>query len=231
MPPDPARKPTQLPLDLALEPQWGEEDFLVGPSNEAACALIEAGPGWPGGTALITGPAASGKTHLAKIHAARTGAAFVPPEALTIADAPRLAATGAVIDGGVEDRIDEQALFHLLNLAGEHGTGLLILSRRMPADWPVTLPDLASRLRRAPLAEITPPDETLIRMLLVKLLVDRQLRVDTGLVDYAAIRLERSFAAARRFVAVLDHLSLANARRPTRGLAAEVLERMASDHA
>ena len=70
---------------------------------------------------------------------------------------------------------------------------------------------------------IAAPDDALIRALLVKLFVDRQLIVDTALVEYLATRLERSFAAARAAVERLDRETLARRRRLTRQAAAEIL--------
>jgi chromosomal replication initiation ATPase DnaA len=216
----------QLPLDLTLEPQWGEEDFLVGPSNAEAFALIERWPDWPGRVLVLRGPAGAGKTHLSRIWCARSGAIWRSAAGLAVADAPALAEQGAAIDG-ILPGIDETALFHLVNLAAERGRDLLLTAGDSLLDWRPALPDLASRLRRAPEATIGQADDALIRALLVKLFLDRQLRVDPALIDYAAMRLERSFEATRRFVAVLDRMSLAMNRRLTVRLAGEALERMA----
>ena len=51
---------------------------------------------------------------------------------------------------------------------------------------------------------MAPPDDALLRAVLVKLFADRQLAVDESLVGYVAPRIERSFAAARAVVARLD---------------------------
>jgi chromosomal replication initiation ATPase DnaA len=217
----------QLPLDLTLEPQWGREDFLVGPSNEEACRLVEAWPDWPARLLVLVGPPASGKTHLARIWSATSGAAVVSPAELSADRLPLLARQHAVIDGAPHG-LDPTALFHLINMAAERGTGLMITTREPPSAWGLALPDLVSRLRRAVIVSLGEPDDALIRAVLVKLFLDRQLAVDTGLVDYAATRLERSFGAARRFVAALDRLSLASSRRPGRRLAARVLDLMDS---
>jgi chromosomal replication initiation ATPase DnaA len=58
---------------------------------------------------------------------------------------------------------------------------------------------------------------------MVKLFADRQLAVDTTVIDYLASRMERSIAAARQLVAALDRASLAAGRRITRPVAADVL--------
>jgi chromosomal replication initiation ATPase DnaA len=71
------------------------------------------------------------------------------------------------------------------------------------------------------------PDEALLRAVLVKLFVDRQLVVDTGVVEEILVRGERSFAGARRVVEALDARSLAERRRVTRMLARQVLAQLA----
>ena len=69
------KQPTrQLALDLAAEPRFGAEDFLVSPSNEAAYALIERWPDWPSPSLILIGPPGAGKSHLAAIWAERARA-------------------------------------------------------------------------------------------------------------------------------------------------------------
>ena len=70
---------------------------------------------------------------------------------------------------------------------------------------------------------LEPPDDALLRAVLVKLFADRQLAVDERLISYVATRIERSFAAARAAVARLDAEALRQQRPLTRALAAEIL--------
>ena len=60
----------------------------------------------------------------------------------------------AAIDNAPGARLDERALFHLLNLARQTGSHVLIASETDPARWPVALPDLASRLKALPVARL-----------------------------------------------------------------------------
>jgi chromosomal replication initiation ATPase DnaA len=70
---------------------------------------------------------------------------------------------------------------------------------------------------------LEPPDDTLLRGVLVKLFADRQLVVDESLIAYVMTRIERSFAAARAAVAELDSEALRRQRPVTRALAVETL--------
>lgn len=219
-----APPPRQLALSLEPRPAYGREDFLVSDSNRQAIAFIERWPVWPDGRALLIGPPGSGKTHLAAIWAGISGADTVESskacEAI-LGGAARGAAF--VVEDVSASPLDETGLFHLLNHAAEAGISLLLTASDIPAHWGVTLPDLMSRLRLLPSVAIAPPDETLLRAVLVKLFDDRQLVVDSALIEYLARHLDRSLACAREIVARLDEEALSRGRRVTRAMAAEVL--------
>ena len=117
---------------------------------------------------------------------------------------------------------DERALFHLINLAREENAYLLFTARTAPATWPVTIPDLISRLRALPLATLAAPDDAMLRAVMVKLAADRQLALDEAVVAYLSTHIERSFAAARSAVIALDNEALRLRRPATRALAAEI---------
>ena len=215
----------QLTLELASEPRFGTEDFLVSRSNEQAYAMIELWPQWPDPVLLLLGPPGAGKSHLAAIWAAGAEATALRAEALASVDLPTLAQSKALlIENADWLGANEAALFHLMNLTRAEGVSLLITARTAPETWGLVTADLTSRLRLAPRVTIEAPDDALMRAVLVKLLVDRQLIVDTNVVEYAALRLDRSLDAARDFVAALDREALSRGRRITRAMASDVLQ-------
>ena len=216
--------PTQLALELPVEESLAREEFLPAPANAAALAMIEAWPSWPDRALLVVGPEGSGKTHLATIWAAKSGALKLKSAALPSLQEVFAERPAALLLDGLERASDEAALFHLLNYCGECGAYLLMTSRESVHES-VRLPDLLSRLRRAPMLELLAPDDALLRAVLEKLFRDRQVAIEPGLVDYLALRLERSLGAARAFVRDLDREALARGRRVTKMLAAELLER------
>lgn len=220
----------QLPLDLGHRPALGREDFLVADCNAAAVAWIDRWPDWPGGGLALHGPAGCGKTHLAEVWRAVSGAIRLDAVALATAEPPQLlgAARACVIDGLYDNgtvRPDERRLLHLYNLMRERGGHMLLAARTAPARWPVKLPDLKSRLGALAAVEIGAPDDVLLAAVLVKLFADRQLAVGEEVIAYLARRMERSFEAARRLVAALDREALAAHRRIALPLAREVLRR------
>jgi chromosomal replication initiation ATPase DnaA len=218
--------PKQLTLELPLEPRFGREDFLVSPSNERAYALIERWPDWPDTILLLEGPKGSGKSHLAAIWAAQSHGWTVDAFEVGTDRVPHLVSNGALV---IEDLHsaggDEPALFHLLNLARERRAYVLITTAVAVGELPIRTPDLKSRLRLAPSVSLDPPDDALLRAVLVKLFIDRQLVVDTTVVDFLALRIERSLAAAAKTVAALDREALSRGRRITRPMAAELVGR------
>ena len=119
---------------------------------------------------------------------------------------------------------DEQALFHLLNLVREARITILLTASKSPGDLGIALPDLNSRLKALPLASILPPDDALLRAVLVKLFADRQLSVEPAVIDYVLLRMERSLAAARAVVAEIDRLALSLQRSVTRQVANAALK-------
>jgi chromosomal replication initiation ATPase DnaA len=216
--------PRQLPLALGFNERFGRDDFLAGPSNAAALALIERWPDWPAPAVVLLGPEGAGKSHLAAIWARTAGARSIASRAVALAAVPTALATGAlVIEDLHEGACEDAALFHLLNLAREQGAYVLITARTAPGGWTVRLRDLASRLRALPTVALAPPDDALLRAVLVKLFADRQLAVDEALVGYLTNRIERSFAAAGAVVATLDREALRQQRAVNKTLAAEIL--------
>jgi chromosomal replication initiation ATPase DnaA len=103
------------------------------------------------------------------------------------------------------------------------GATLLLTATEPPSAWPVRLPDLRSRLLAAWPVRIEPPDDALLRALLVKQFADRQLRVEPAVIEYLIPRLERSFASMREAVDLLDRAALRNQRPITLPLARKVL--------
>lgn len=223
------RKATQqIPLDFAGRSALGREDFLIGPGNADAVAWIDRWPDWPAPLLVISGPAASGKTHLAAVWRDHAGAEVIDPKMLVSYSAEQIAAAGerVVLDGldlwiGTPEA--ETTLFHLYNIFKEEGRSFLVTSRMSPSASDFAIADLASRFRAAPNVTIRSPDDTLLASVLIKLFSDRQLQVGNDVVKYILPRMERSFSAARDLVARIDALALSQKRAVSIPLARDAL--------
>jgi chromosomal replication initiation ATPase DnaA len=217
-------QPRQLAFALPHAESLTRDNFLEGAANEAALSLIESWPDWPNRIMLLVGPEGSGKSHLAAIWAELAGARSTSAHALTAEAVPGALATGAlVIEDLKPSAFDERATFHLLNLAREDDASVLITARVPPSAFEVELRDLKSRLRAVPVVSLLQPDDHLFRGLIVKFCADRQLSIDEAVVSYLTSRIERSYAAARHAVDLLDTEALRLGRPVTRALAAELL--------
>ncbi len=195
----------QLPLVIPVGPAYDEASFLAAPSNEAARTWLGRTEMWPDRRLAIWGGADRGKTHLARIWAARTGAEVLDGPSLS--DFPEVASlAGAVVDDA--DRTDEAALLHLLNTAWDLGRPVLLAARLPPAHWPIVLRDLDSRLRALTTVEVEAPDEDLLRRLLLHWLTERRLVADETLHNRLLLRLPRSPDVLRAAVERLDQEAL-----------------------
>jgi chromosomal replication initiation ATPase DnaA len=187
---------SQIALPLAYKAADGERDFFVSDANAHAVAYLDRWPDWPRPQALLLGPEASGKSHLARIFMRQSGAEVIDD----------LGAAG-----------DDEALFHAWNRAGERP--LLLVARTPPAQWAVQLPDLKSRLAATPQIAIQSPDDALLAAVMAKQFRDRGLKVGPDVVDYVMARMERSFAKVADVVDRLDAAALAAGRAVTVPLA------------
>ena len=220
--------PRQLVLDLPVQAASGAGDFLVSASNQAAFDLVGSWPGWREPSALIAGPPACGKSHLASVWQARAQATAIPASALgedAVIVFRREEVRALVIEDIDRGIGDPRILFHLLNHARETQRYLLLTSRIAPGDLDIALPDLRSRLRALAMINILEPDDGLLSAVLVKLFADRQLAVDPAVISYLVRHMDRSFAAASTTVASIDAIALARQRKVSRAIATEALAR------
>jgi chromosomal replication initiation ATPase DnaA len=233
-PPENKGAAPQIPLGFTpLPTAWGRADFLEHEGNRVALSMALRWPEPLQKGLIIHGPNGAGKTHLAHIAQAQTGALWVEPASLsasthlTVASASRLVLDNvdlALNNGG---RGAEVGLFHLLNHLASGDGAVLLTAQLPPAQWPVQLPDLRSRLLALSAARLDLPDEAALAQLMAKLFSDRQLRVPDEVIQYVVKRIERTPAMAQSIVEQLDRAALAAGRAITLPLARTVLEPLA----
>lgn len=218
--------PAQLPLDLSSEPSHERDDLVVAGSNRLAVAALDAWPDWPHPVVLVVGPEGSGKTHLARAWARQARASRLDPGAREAVAGPGFAVVAEDLDRA---GFREDVLFAQLNAARLGGGTVMLTARERPDERHVSTPDLLSRLRAATVLELEPPDEGLLAAVIVKLAADRQVALDPRLASFAALRMERSLAAACELVRRLDLEALAKRERFARPLVRRILDDMARE--
>lgn len=191
-----------LPFDWRDQAQPGQ--FIVSDANAFAMRHIEAWQGWPVPISILTGPARSGKSTLGRHFVALSGGTVID-------DAPSL---------------DNAFLFHAWNMARDSGTPLLLIARDVPESWPVTLPDLKSRLAAAPHVRIAEPDDALVRALIETGLAQAGSAFAPDLSEWLARRIDRTYEAVAGLLVHLNRLSLASSRKISVALAKEALQNL-----
>lgn len=220
---------TQFKLPLASPLTYAREDFAVSPSNAAAVERVDAWPDWAEGRLALVGPAGCGKSHLAKtwaqandavvIEAADPDAAPVELSALRgravlVEDADRRAEGGAVSD---------EALFHILNMAGVDGGTVLLTARTTPVGWTTSVADLRSRLNALSVATLDEPDDAVLKAVLKRAFAAAYWNPEPDLYPYLVSRLPRSAAEAQAAAALLAEAAENGRREMNKALAREVL--------
>ncbi|MBE7217987.1 MAG: chromosomal replication initiator DnaA [Caulobacteraceae bacterium] len=204
-------------LGLATTPQHHRDDFVAAEADREAVARVD---GHAAGALALVGPPGAGKTHLARAWAAARGAQALDARTGAVPES----AGAVLVDGADAAGVSDALLFGLIEGAARLGRPLLLTGRTPPADWPVRLPDLRSRLNALPVAELSEPDEAALAHLLTVFFRERGVAPSPELVAYLVRRIERSAAAAREAVRRLDDAAHATGRPVGRGLAREVLE-------
>ncbi len=208
----------QMRLPLQRDLPEGAEGFVVSDSNRAA---VEALADWPnpiGGVMAICGPAGCGKSRLGQIWAERVGAVAIQGAEAALIDPLGLEGRPVLLDPARD--VDDETLFHLINLAQSPGGALLMVARSAPSSWEATLPDLRSRLDAVISVPMEVPDDAVLSAMLAARFAERGIRPQKDVVPYLVRRIDRSAAAAAAVVERLDAMH----RPVTRALAREVVE-------
>lgn len=190
------REPSQIALPLAARGSAEARRIVVGQANAAVIDALQAPARWPFHVAVLTGPARSGKSLLARW-----------------AQSQHAQGQLDVIDDA--EKLDETALFHRWNAVQQggsrEGAALLLIANADPAGgggWHIALPDLASRIGGSLQLEIRPPDDELAAALIHAHAEQRGLSLPDGAAEYLVPRTQRSFAAIEALVAAIDRISL-----------------------
>lgn len=200
-------------LSLALPdapPRYDRASYMRSDSNDAAWRAGETWLASEEPALVVCGPPGAGKSHFA--HALLEGEVF---SVVAAEDFRGKAARHKFLIVDDMPSADPRAFLSAMESATAGGARLLLAGAGHPSEWSLGLKDLKTRLEAAPRAVLADPDEALIRGVIAKGFRDRQLAVTAAVVEYAAPRLPRTFAAAHGFVALADRLALEEKRKIT----------------
>ena len=208
----------QMRLPLQRDLPEGPEGFVVSDCNRSAVEALADWPNLIGGVMAICGPAGCGKSRLGQIWAERVGAVAIQGAEAALIDPMELDGRPVLLDPARD--VDDETLFHLINLAQAPGGALLLVARSAPSSWEAALPDLRSRLDAVISVPMEVPDDIVLSAILEARFAERGIRPPRDVVPYLLRRIARSAAAAAEVVARLDALH----KPVTRALAREALE-------
>jgi chromosomal replication initiation ATPase DnaA len=209
----------QLSLNLFLEQDYNQDDYIISSCNYEAHKAIYNPQFWVNNRILILGKHGSGKTHLCNIFAKnQPNSAFVDLEKTSLEIFFK--AENAIIAENIEE-VCEEALFHLINHADEQKQFLLMTASTYPR---FSLRDLQSRINATQKFLIKTPDDELLQAILLKHFTDKQLKVSREVLNYLFARSIRDFHFIQELVKAIDLTSLQEKRNVTLPLVKEVLQ-------
>ena len=107
----------QLILKFPSKKAYLKEDFYVSPSNQAAYNFVNSWPKWVKRIANVFGPSGSGKTHIASILKNKTSFLEVQPDTINDKIFFQFKSKEALIIENLNEKIPENLLFSLWNVA------------------------------------------------------------------------------------------------------------------
>ena len=209
----------QLYFEMPNKKALGIEDYIITESNNFAFDLIVKILKGETNFGLISGPSYSGKTHLSKIlikNARNYKTLYFDRDYQNILN--RFEVSDILILENIDkikDDKSEQDLFHIINFAKENNKKLLMTSRKPISEIDLNLEDLESRLNSIIEAKIKEPDDQLMKLILIKIFNDKQLKIKPNVIDFLVSRLERSYKSINLFIEKIDKFSLEKGKKIT----------------
>ena len=198
----------QLILKFPEHRAYKKEDFYVSPSNQEAYDFINSWPRWIKRIVNIYGPLGSGKSHLASILKTKTKYLEIVPKELNENVIFEFKTKEVLIIENFNEKISEELLFSLWNVALQDNKYFLINSIEPINSYKFKLPDLMSRIKSSLIIGIKLPSDDLISAIIAKNFSDKQIVVEKKHIDYILKRIDRSYEKISQFILTLDRYSL-----------------------
>ena len=198
----------QLILKFPEHRAYKREDFYVSPSNREAYDFINNWPKWIKRIVNIFGPSGSGKSHLSSILKTKTKCLEILANELNENIIFEFKTKEVLIIENFNEKIPEELLFSLWNIALQDNKYFLINSIKPISSFKFKLPDLTSRVKSSLNIGIKLPSDDLISAIIAKNFSDKQIMVEEKHIDYIIKRIDRSYEKISQFILTLDRYSL-----------------------
>jgi DnaA family protein len=223
--------PQQLPLGLSIRPSVDFASFIIGRNGEAVSRLRT--PQDP--FIYLWGESGSGKSHLLQAaclqaHNEDRLPAYLPLKSEQEIDPEMLMGLESYALVCLDDleriagkAVWERAIFNLFNLLRENDGQLIVAADTPPANLPIELPDLASRLTWGPCYHLLPLDDDERLELLMASAERRGMNMSVETATFLLQRTPRDIHFLTLLMDRLDTASLAAQRRLTIPFVREIL--------
>ena len=198
----------QLILNFDYDQNFKDQDFYVSKSNEFAFKLLNSWPKWEKNFVNLIGEKFSGKTHLINIFLKKFKGTKIEANEIDNEFLKKIKVFENIIIENLNDKIDENLLFTLLNIIDQDNKYIILTSENPIVDYSFKLNDLNSRSKNFLLCNIEKPGDDLMFALILKNLSDRQISIDKKLVDFIIKRIDRSYGKIFDFIYKIDKISL-----------------------
>ncbi len=246
-PGDPAEPARQFSLKFPAQPLFTFSSFIESPATAFAAASAKSlvRDAAPTSEALfISGPTGSGKTHLLLAmgnDASQTGVDSLFLSCRHWIDKLESASSEEALQWGqhiashrllLVDDVDllsgkaqaQEVLYQVYNEIRENRGRLAMTSRLRPNELGKTEPFLVSRLQWGLTAELNPPGDDTLELLLIKLGQDRGLEIPQNVVQFLIQRLPRDYPSLLQAVEKINDASLSLKKKVTVGMVKSVLD-------
>lgn len=222
---------TQLPLDLRWAPEYDLSAFFFADATLPEL-LKSALQSQTHQALMLVGPANSGKSYLLRALAYERAHSYVSANALD----PRPDCSNANdningarcvdnLDAAAGNAAAEEWLFHDYNRAVDAGVPWFAAAREAPANLPILLPDLRSRLMQATLIRLPALNDSEVRhAMLRKQAAGMGVALEEGVLNYLETHVTRDLAKLSQWLKRLNHYSLGRGRKITAAAIRELLK-------
>jgi chromosomal replication initiation ATPase DnaA len=203
---------SQLTFKFPFKTNYFEEDFYVSENNFEAYKLIESWPKWSCKFINIFGPSGCGKTHLANIFNKKINCFFIKASELNNNTLSSIKVKECLIIDEYKNNVEENLLYSILNQSNLSNHYIIINSLKPILSVKVKLNDLRSRFSSFVGVGIDLPTDELIKVIISKSFSDKQVKIESKLLEYITKNIERSYAAVFDLIDKLDDSSLSTGK-------------------
>ena len=203
---------SQLIFKFPFITNYFEEDFYVSESNFEAYKLLESWPHWSSKFINIFGPSGCGKTHLANIFNKKINSFYIKAMDIKENSLLDIKVKECLIIDNYKDNIDENLFYSVLNQSQLSNQYIVINSLEPIQSHNVKLNDLKSRFTSFVNIRIDLPSDELIKVIIGKIFSDKQVKIESKLLEYIIKNIDRSYEAIFDLIDRLDDFSLSTGR-------------------